>query len=110
MGNQLKLTFFKNLSNNDINVCFNYPQKWAIPENIQNKIRMALEILYKFWLSSKIFSGGGGSAAKNFLGGTPSKFSETNDSWGGQSFLSKMKFSHKSHNYHNLDFPIIFCN
>ena len=41
---------------------------------------MALEILYKFWLSSKIFWGG---AAKNFLGGTPSKFSETNDSGGG---------------------------
>ena len=29
------------------------------------------------------FFQGGGSAAKNFLGGTPSKFSETNDSWGG---------------------------
>ena len=33
---------------------------------------------------------------------SPSKFSETNDSGGGgggaQSFLSKMKFSHKSHN------------
>ena len=98
MGNQLKLTFFQNLCNNDINGCFNYPQKWAIPENIQHNLWMALEILYKFWLSSKIFSGGG--AAKNFLGGTPSKFSETNDSWGGrgQSFLSKMKFSHKSHN------------
>ena len=49
----------------------------------------------------RFFSGEGG-AAKNFLGGTPSKFSETNDSLGGggggQSFLSKMKFSHKSHN------------
>ena len=80
MGNQLKLIFFQNLCNNDKNGCFNYPQKWAIPENIQHNLRMALEILYKVWLSSKIFRGG---APKNILGGTPSKFSETNDSWGG---------------------------
>ena len=40
-----------------------------------------------------------GGAAKNFLWGHPSKFSETMIlGGGGQSFLSKMKFSHKSHN------------
>ena len=63
MGNQLKLIFFQNLCNNDINGCFNYPQQWSIPENIQHTLWMALEILYKFLL--------------------PSKFSETNDSGGG---------------------------
>ena len=34
-----------------------------------------------------------GGAAKNFLGGAPSKFSEANDSGGGKIFLKKMKFS-----------------
>ena len=42
-------------------------------------------------LSSGIFSVGG--AQKKFLGGTPSKFSGTNDSRGGI-FLKNMKFSH----------------
>ena len=55
-----------------------------------NYFSQAYRLIY-FKFSKKIFMG----AAKNFLGGAPSKFSGANDSRGGGIFLKKMKFPHR---------------